>query len=83
MTRRCRSSLGNVSVVRFASTVEEKRSKKKINLRWGQFKMESAATGNNSNDNKYPDPTKKSCKFYSRVSNKFGDSIDTACSGYL
>ena len=41
MTRRCRSSLGNVSVFRFALTVEEKRSKKKLNcvggnLPWSQ-----------------------------------------------
>ena len=41
MTRRCRSSLGNVSVIRFSSTVEEKRSKKKLNcvlgnLQWSQ-----------------------------------------------
>ena len=31
MKRKCRISLGNVSVIRFASTVEEKRSKKKLN----------------------------------------------------
>ena len=41
MRRRCRSSLGNASVIRIASTVEEKRSKKKLNcvrgnLKWSQ-----------------------------------------------
>lgn len=45
--------------------------------------MESAATGNTSKENKHPEPTKKSCKFYSRISIKFGDSVDTACFGYL
>ena len=44
--------------------------------------MEAAATGNNSEENKYPEP-KKSCKFYSCVSNKSGDSNDMACFGYL
>jgi len=80
--RRRRSNLRNASVISIASTVEEKRSKKKLNCAGGQFKMEAAATGNNSEENKYPEP-KKSCKFYSCVSNKSGDSNDMACFGYL
>ena len=41
MRRRCRSSLGNARVIRIASTVEEKRSKKKLNcfgnnLKWSK-----------------------------------------------
>lgn len=48
MTRRCRSSLSNVSVIRFALTVEEKRSKKKSNcvldnLQWSQQEQGKAA----------------------------------------
>ena len=47
MTRRCSSILGNVSVIGFASTVEEKRSKKKLNcfggnLQWTQQKQGKA-----------------------------------------
>lgn len=49
MTRRCRSSLGNVSVIRFALTVEEKRGKKKLNcvggnLQWSQQEKGIAPT---------------------------------------
>ena len=45
MTRRCRSNLGNVSVVRFASTVEEKRSKKKLTCVGGNFKWSQQQQG--------------------------------------
>ena len=45
MRRRCRSSLGNVSVTRIASTVEEKRSKKKLNCAEGNLKWRHQQQG--------------------------------------
>ena len=45
METRCRSSLGNVSVIRFSSTVEEKRSKKKLNCAEGNLKWRHQQQG--------------------------------------
>ena len=45
MRRRSRSSLGNARVIRIASTVEEKRSKKKLNCVGGNLKWSQQQQG--------------------------------------